>query len=36
MLLIDGAVAKPPYDEIPPAKILALCQSFFRDGWRKR
>jgi AcrR family transcriptional regulator len=36
MLLIDGAVAKPPYDKIPPAQILELCQSFFREGWRSR
>jgi AcrR family transcriptional regulator len=36
MLLLDGALAKPPYDELPPEKVLALCQSFFREGWLAR
>jgi AcrR family transcriptional regulator len=34
MLLIDGAVAKPPYDKIPPERVLEMCQRFFREGWR--
>ncbi len=34
MLLIDGALSKPPYSDLPPSKILALCQSLFRQGWR--
>lgn len=34
MLLIDGALAKPPYDTLPPGQILAVCQSLFRQGWR--
>lgn len=36
MLLIDGALAKPPYDQLPPEQILAMCQSLFREGWRAR
>jgi AcrR family transcriptional regulator len=34
MLLIDGALSKEPYGKIPPDQILAMCQSFFRQGWR--
>jgi AcrR family transcriptional regulator len=34
MLLIDGALAKPPYDKLPPEQILQMCQTFFRQGWR--
>ena len=36
MLLIDGALSKAPYDKVPPEQILAMCQAFFREGWRAR
>lgn len=34
MLLIDGALAKSPYGEIPSDALLATCQKWFREGWR--
>jgi AcrR family transcriptional regulator len=34
MLVIDGALTKAPYDNIPPEEVLRTCQTIFRQGWR--
>ena len=36
MLLIDGALSKPPGEEVPPEQVLAMCQAILREGWRAR
>lgn len=34
MLLIDGALSNRSPAPLKPEQILAMCQSFFRQGWR--
>jgi AcrR family transcriptional regulator len=34
MLIIDGALDREPYNQLPPGHLLAACQAIFREGWR--